>query len=159
MRVLFLLILGLLVQGCQYDPYAHLFTTKRPQEADLTGLYVLTEQTVSRGGLSALGGKPCSVEIRSDGTFTGTNIPPWASGEPATNFFGTLRSATGKWRIEGVGGVDDGSGKVETHWGIYLDSDTKLEPVGLASNKPPYSLIYTLGDPDAGQVLILTRIK
>jgi len=160
MRVLPLAFILLpLIVGCQYDPYAHLFTTEKPQSADVVGRYSLTKQTVVAGGLSAMKGQSCCVELRADGTFTAANVPPWDGDSPGTTFFDELRSGTGTWRIDNVGSVDDGHGPLKTHWGIHLDVDShvRLRSAGLTGKKPPYGLIFTLGDPDSGMVMILER--
>ncbi len=160
MRIPPLLALLLLTASCQYDPHAHLYTTKKPQPADVVGRYVLTDQTVVAGGVSALQGKPCVIDLRADGTFTATNVPPWETDSPGTDFFNTLLSGSGTWRIDSVGSVDDGGRPLKTHWGVYLDSQTvKMEPVGLTGQKPQYGLIFTLGDPDSGDAMILERTE
>lgn len=83
---------------------------------------MLTRQTLTPDGLAALQGKRCTIELRADGTFTATNVPPWK------------------------------------HWGVYLESDAvDLDPPGLTGRKPPYGLIYTLGDPDSGDAMIFER--
>jgi hypothetical protein len=41
---------------CRFDPYAHLLTTKEPDAADVTGLYILKEQTLTNEGLDFLQG-------------------------------------------------------------------------------------------------------
>jgi hypothetical protein len=159
-RFLLGLTLMVLFQGCQYDPYAHLFTTEKPQTSNVVGRYTLKDQTLTSGGLSALGGRSCLVVLAANGTFTATNVPPSVFGAPPTNFLGSLVTGSGTWRIDRVGGVDNGRGSVKTHWGIYLDSQaTKMQPPGLTGNKPPYGLIYTLGDPDSGTVMIFERAK
>jgi hypothetical protein len=148
--------------GCQYDPFADRMTTtsEAPPPSSVTGRYVLTEQTAVKGDLAAFDGHPCVVELRPDGTFAATNVPPWEMGGPGPSFMTTLCSGTGKWRIGSVGGVDSGSGHAKTHWGVYLDSEaTKLEPAGLTGQKPPFGLMFTLGDPDSGEVMILERAK
>src|SRR5215212_3209614 len=76
-----IMILGLAAAGCQYDPYAHEFTTAKPEPAALAGTYRLKEQTVAPGGVSALGGKECTIDLREDGTFVATHVPP-SSAEP-----------------------------------------------------------------------------
>src|SRR5262245_42205044 len=108
MRTSLFLTLLLLVTGCQYDPHAHLYTTDKPEITNVVGSYVLTTQTVTSGGLAALRGKTCSIELRADGTFIATNVPPWQDGFPPTNFFDTLISGSGTWRVGSVGSVDDG---------------------------------------------------
>jgi hypothetical protein len=160
MRASLCLTLLLVMTGCQYDPHAHLYTTDKPETTNVVGSYMLTSQTLTSGGLAALRGKPCSIELRADGTFIATNVPPWQDGFPLTNFFDTLISGSGSWRIDRVGSVDDGRKPLKTHWGVYLDSPAaKFAAVGLTSPKPPYGLIYTLGDPDSGEALILEQKK
>jgi hypothetical protein len=160
MRVLLLLALIVLMQGCQYDPHAQLYTTEKPQLSDIVGRYKLTSQSVTRDGLSVMQGRSCFIELRADGTFSATNVPPLLLNtihSPDANFFSTLVSGSGTWTLADVGGVSDGT-TVKTHWGVDLDSAVgNFLPVGLSGHKPPYGLIYTLGDPDEGMVLILDR--
>ncbi len=150
--------LAILLQGCQYDPYAHQYTTVRPRDADVLGRYVLTNQTVTQGGISDLQGRLCVVELRADGTFIATNLPPSSSGSPRARFLSTLVSGSGTWHIESVREIDNGIGKLKTHWGIYLDSHPlKFQLAGLTGKKAPYGMIFTLGDPDSGTVMILEK--
>lgn len=158
-RALPFLALGLLA-GCQYDPHARLYTTEKPQESDVAGCYTLARQTVTRDGLAALQGKPCAITLRSDGSFTATNVPPWEQGSPGTNFFGALLTGSGTWQIISVGSVDNGTRPLKTHWGVSLDSPaSQMKPAGLTGGKPPYGLIFTLGDPDAGEAMLLEKSK
>jgi len=102
----------------------------------------------------------CMIDLRADGSFTATNVPPWELDSPGMNFFSALVSGSGKWRIDSVGSIDDGSRPLKTHWGVYLDSDTaKMMPAGLTGQKPPYGLIFTLGDPDSGDAMIFQKAK
>lgn len=156
------LVLGLawmfLVAGCQDDPYARLCTTEQPRTNDVVGRYTLKDQTIVLGGVSAMKGRPCVVELAADGTFTATNVPPFSPGAPPINSLKHLVSGSGTWRLEGVGAVDDGSGQLKTHWGVRLDSPApKLDAPGLTSNQPPYGLIYSIGDPDSGTVMLFER--
>jgi len=158
--ILAFLTLLLLAQGCQYDPHANPYTTEKPQPRDVVGRYTLISQTATRDGLAALQGKPCVIDLRADGTFIATNVPPWELGSPGTNFFGALLTGSGTWRIDSVGSIDDGSRPMKTHWGVYLDCQAaKMKPVGLTGKKPPFGLIFTLGDPDSGDAMILERAK
>jgi len=147
-------------ESCQYDPHAHLYTTRKPSPQDLVGLYKLKRQTVTGDGLSALGGKLPVVELFADGSFTATNVSPRG---PKTSvrdqdFWGTLLNASGHWRVGSVGGIDNGVGREETHWGVYLDSvAAPVDAAGLTGTKPPYGLIFTLGDPDSGTAMFLER--
>ena len=158
MRSVLLLALMVLIQGCQYDPHAQLYTTDKPKESDVVGIYTLTSQSVTRDGLAAMHGRPCIIELRADGTFSATNVPPLLLNSPDTNFFSTLASGSGTWHFDSVGSIGNGAGAVKTHWGISLDSAVvRFQPVGLSGAKSPYGLIYTLGDPDEGMALILER--
>ncbi len=161
MKALVLAILGaVLSTGCQYNPYAHLFTTEKPKEADVAGVYALAEQTVTADGLSVVDSRPCSVELRSDGTFTATNFPFWRDTSPAVYVLDRQETRSGRWRLDSVGSVDDGSGNLKTHWGVYLDSTgIELWTLGLTANKAPYGLIDTIGDPDSGTVMRFNRTK
>lgn len=146
------------MSGCQYDPYAHLYTTEKPEASAVAGRYKLKDQTVSAGGLSALHGKTSIVELRADRTFIATNVPPQQLGSPGTDFFNTLLSDSGTWRLDAVGGVDSGWGSIKTNWGIYFDSKAaRISAAALTGKKPPYGLIFTLGDPDSGQAMILEK--
>ena len=159
MRIVLLFAFMVLIQGCQYDPHAQLYTTDKPKESDVVSLYTLTSQSVTRDGLAVMQGHPCFIELRADGTFIATNVPPLMLGHsPDANFFSTLISGSGTWHFADVGGVGDGSGTVKTHWGVDMDSAAAhFMPVGLSGAKSPYGLIYTLGDPDEGMALILEK--
>jgi hypothetical protein len=115
MRTLLCLAGRILLQGCQYAPYAHTFTTQQPQTNAVVGRYVLKDQTVASGGLSAMQGRPCIVELTVDGTFTATNIPPFVFGAPPISSLSSLVSGSGTWRLDSVGSVDSGSGKLKTY--------------------------------------------
>lgn len=96
-------------------------------------------------------GRECSIELRADGTFAATNAVPIVLGGIPTNLFQSLVTCVGTWRIASTGGVADGSGKVKTCWGVFFESNKKLEAVGFTGDKRPYGMIYTLGDPDEGR--------
>jgi hypothetical protein len=155
-QVLLLCFLSL-ATGCQYDPHAHLYTTERPRESDVVGLYVLkTHQAVSVG-VPTLPSGAARVELRSDGTFVATKVPQEGVEGPGPDFFSTLRSGSGTWSLDRIGSVDNGWSMKPT-WGIRLDSTTaKLMAPGLMGKTSPYGLIFTLGDPDGGDAMILER--
>lgn len=160
MRTLLCLVAIALLQGCQYDPYAHTFTTEKPQTNAVVGRYVLKDQTVVGGGLSAMQGRPCVVELAADGTFVATNVPPFVFGAPPMTSLSSLVSGRGTWQLDSVGGVDNGAGKIKTHWGAHLDSQSpQIQSPGFTGDKPPYGLIFTIGDPDSGTVMILEGAK
>jgi hypothetical protein len=155
-----LLIVAMALVGCQYDPFANRYTTRQPDATNVAGRYELAMQTVTAQGLAALAGRQCFVELRDDGTFTAANIPPWVIDAPAPNFFSTLASGSGTWRIDKVGSLDTGWGKLTPIWGVHLDSkQVKFMPVHLTGKKPPHGLLFGIGDPDAGQALILEKAQ
>ena len=160
MRTLLCLVAMALLQGCQYDPYAHTLTTEKPQTNAVVGRYVLKDQTVVSGGLTAMQGRPCVVELAADGTFTATNVPPLVFGAPPISSLSSLVSGAGTWQIDSVGSVGNGSGKLKTHWGVHLESQApQMQSPGFTGDKPPYGLIFTIGDPDSGTVMVLERVK
>ena len=160
MRAFFCFSGLVLLLGCQYDPYAHTFTTEKPQTNDVVGRYVLNGQTIVSGGLSAMQGRNCFVELAADGTFVATNVPPFVFGAPPITSLSSLVSGAGTWRLESVGGVDSGTGNIKTHWGVRLESQPiQFDAPGFTGDKPPYGLIFTIGDPDSGTVMILERAK
>jgi hypothetical protein len=43
-------------------------------------------------------------------------------------------------------------------WSVTFDSNaTTIELAHLARNRPPYGLIFTLGDPDSGTVMVFEK--
>ena len=143
----------LLCSAVYLDPH---FVSKRPQAKDVVGHYALTSQTVVPGGLAVLGSRRCDIELRSDGTFTATNLPPDQLGSPIPNFFNTLVTGSGKWRMD----VVSHGGSFDEHWGIILDSSpVNVHPIHLAGWRPPYRLYLSLGDPDCGYTMILERTE
>lgn len=153
-------ILVLMLSGCQYNPYAHLFTTTQPQQEDVAGSYVLTQQTITPAGLSVLQGQPCVLELRSDGTFSATNYPTWTDGfSPGSGQFVAAISTAGRWSSETVGTVSDGRTS-QKYWGVrFAEANVELDSLALTGKVPPYGLIMTYGDPDSGTVMIFERKK
>jgi hypothetical protein len=148
-----LVISVLFFVGCQFDPYAHLCVTSKPRRADVIGTYKLTYQSVTSEGLAALNGKKCRVAVRRDGTFEATNVPSWTSNIDDSHYFENLSSGSGTWRIGTTGAVDG-----DSTWGIYFDSNkVGLAPGTLTGAAGKYGLLYTLGDPDYGTVLIFEK--
>ena len=147
-----MLVIIFLTLGCQRAPYTNLYTTKKPQSTNIVGSYRLTSQTLTSNGLAALQGMTCLIELKADGKFLATNIPPKTSF--SSNFFDSLSSGSGEWSIDGIGLVGKQS---KTWWGLRLDPN--FDSPGLISNKPPYGLMFIVGDPDDGQVLFFQRTK
>lgn len=145
------------VAACQYDPHAHLYTRSRPPASDVAGVYRLTSETLLKSDLAGFDKRACLVSLNADGTFEAVNVPPWDLDFPGSDFVERLLSGAGTWRIDAIGAVDNGWTSQHV-WGVYLDSPTvKLAPAHLTGQKSPYGLIFSLGDPDGGEALILTR--
>lgn len=146
-------ILLVLLWSCQYDPHAHLYTTSPPEEGSIPGVY-----TLARYDLAAnipIEHHNVKLTLFPDGKFTATNIPPWTLSGPDSNFFSTLLSGHGKWELGTLGTLDPGAKKI---WGIYLrDEEDRFHPANLSGDKAPYGLIFTLGDPDMGDAVILRK--
>ncbi len=159
MRIALCLAALALLAGCQYDPYARTFTTEKPETSAVVGRYVLTKQTVVNGGLPAMQGRPCVVELAADGTFKATNVPPRWQGGTALSSLDLLVSGSGTWRLAELGSVAGGFRKAKPYWGVVLESRGAyvLESAKLTGAKPPYGLIFTIGDGDAGTAMILEK--
>ena len=140
--------------GCQFDPHAHLLTPTEPRAEDIPGVYVFDRSYLPRN----VEGKPpeMEIELRADGTFKATSVPPWGVGEPGTNFYATFQSGTGKWLKSPMGTVN-GSRHI---WGVYLQTagdELELDAPAFTGDEPPYGLMFTFGDPDSGHALLLKR--
>jgi len=158
MRFFHVAPLVLLIAGCPFDPNVDFYTTVEPAAADVAGRYTLTGQTVAGGGLAVLKGKECWVELRDDGTFTATNVPPSGSDREGEEFFGTLVSSSGKWKIDSVSSIANAGGKPKTHWGVVFETEEPdIMHMGLTGAAPPYGLLITVGDPDSAKVLVFEK--
>lgn len=153
MRIIVITLVSLVLVGCQYDPHGNLYTTTEPKNEDLVGTYVLDRYDLPYD--IAVARNVVEVELRADGTFTATNIPPWKMDEPDKSFFPSLVSGTGKWEKDTLGTLYPGSKRI---WGVYLRTpDNRFHPADFTGDRPPYGLIFTLGDPDSGYAVILKR--
>jgi len=152
---IFIAFISIFAGGCQYDPHANLLTTEEPRTEDVIGTYILDRFDLP----NSLTPKTTSikVELRGDGTFTATNVPLWKLGDPDHDFVSTFRSGDGKWEKRIMGTLDPGSKKI---WGIDLRTrDTQFYPADFTGDKPPYGLIFTLGDPDSGNAILLKKSR
>lgn len=149
-----------LLVGCQFNPYAHLFTKTQPKQEDVVGTYALTQQTVAPGGLDFLQGQQCLLELRGDGSFSVTNYPTWTEAfSPTNGQFVASISTTGRWSCDPVGTVSDGTTS-QSYWGVrFSDASPQLDSLALTGKNPPYGLIMTYGDPDSGTVMIFDKKK
>jgi hypothetical protein len=153
MRIVLLALVLVALAGCQYDPHADLYTTTEPKTQDIIGSYVLDRYDLPQD--ISITHRDVEVELHADGTFTATNVPPWKMEGPDKTFSASLLSGTGKWEKDTLGTVDPGSKRI---WGVYLRTPgDRFHPAYFTGDKPPYGLIFTLGDPDSGNAVILKR--
>ncbi len=149
-----------IILSCQYDPYAHKYTTTEPKKSDLIGTYVFEKQTVDyeiaefKDSLNNQTVIP-KIEINSNGTYKVLNLPVFETFDPT--YIGMI-TQTGEWQILTVGSIGDGSGNLKKHWGIYLlGLPSDVQNAGLMNDESPYGIIFGFGDPDAGQAMIFKK--
>lgn len=153
-----LVVIGLLAT-CQHDPYAHLYTTEKPKEKDLPGVYYLVYQTVSdtlEALLDTAGQEQLlpQIELAEDGKFITSYLPTFHGLEPQ---FEGLKSDSGVWELSVVGSIQSKKDPKD-HWGLELKGlDIDMKNPGLISNRKPYQIIFGFGDPDAGLVMVFAR--
>lgn len=146
-------ILTVLVLACQYDPHGNLYTTTNPKEEDIPGTYILYRYDLPTDII--IEHNNVKLTLFPDGTFKGINIPPNTLSSPDKNFFSTLLSGDGEWKLGTIGTLGPGQKKI---WGVYLrDSEDRFHSPSLTGEKAPYGLIFTLGDPDTGDAVILRK--
>jgi hypothetical protein len=156
LRLAALWVLLFAFAGCQFNPYADDLTTNHPSFKDIIGTYIFEKQTL----VSILKDKKAGaakIVIYSDSTYRAINVADF-EGKIGFQDNGIINK-TGKWNIETVGGIANGSGGVDNVWGIALTSmPENLQHIGFMGEKPPYKLIVTYGDPDTGAVMIFRKI-
>ena len=153
MREILLPFALVIMAGCQYDPHSNLYTTTEPKTEDVVGTYVLDRYDLPPD--IPVAHRNMEVVLNADGTFSATNIPPWKLEGPDRGFFAGLLSGTGRWEKAELGTLDPGGHRI---WGVYLRTpDDRFHPADFTGSKPPYGLIFTLGDPDSGDAVILKR--
>jgi hypothetical protein len=139
-----------LLAGCQYNPFAHEFTSRRPDQETVIGRYVPDDETKRRlSSRFAIEVSPeCEFVLNGDRTFVARGLPRcWYKAfecGPGTETW------EGTWAIE----------KNQEWWAIGLDLTSRNgEPIGyhmplmLRREAPPYLLHLTIGDPDSGDAL------
>jgi hypothetical protein len=142
--------------SCQYDPYADKSTTSPPAINNIAGTYILERQTVDRT-LPDDRFKAAVITFNPDSTFKASNLPEF-SRAVRLKYHG-LVSAEGKWHTAIIGTIASySSSATKSHWGIQLTAlPQNLRYIGLMGDRPPYKLIITFGDPDAGEVMIFRK--
>ena len=157
-----LILVATLAGGCGQDPVVTAaqkqhreFVGAKPKTADIVGTYVLSDQSVIPGGLSALGGLQCQLEVFADGTFSITNYPECASARSSNlKQFERFHTTTGTWELSTVG-VSYGYGPdPKDCWGLrFSGCKTRIDPTAFTGPNPPYGLITIIGDPDSNDTI------
>jgi hypothetical protein len=121
---------------------------------------VLTDQTVIKGGVSALGGRRCQLDLRSDDSFSITNYPNCAGARSAALAqFNTFTSTTGTWTLDSVGTTYDYGPDPKDCWGIrFSGTKGRIDSPAFTGRMPPYGLLTILGDPDSHNELYFKKI-
>ena len=72
-----IIVAAVFLTGCQYNPFAHEFTTRRPAEQSLVGRYAPDEETRERlrSHLKLEVSPDCKVFLNSDQTFVARDVP------------------------------------------------------------------------------------
>jgi len=137
-------------------PPPELFVVSQPKLEDVAGVYQLIRQTVSTNGLTILGGRPCQLDLRSDGSFIVTNYPRWSAFSSTRPHVTDFISTTGHWHCDPINIIYNG----HKCWGVWF-SDTKvgIDSLALRSKGAPYDLMLTFGDSDDGTVVIFGKKK
>lgn len=149
----FVILVVVILAGCQRDPYTSIYTMTQPETNDVVGVYVPDTNTIALISKERhYGPARTSITLLDDGTIIITNIPDWwlTFGES----HGGFDSGHGTWSIQ----------KHQEWWTLSVGfTDTtqfasltnKPEGMGtemmLVGEKPPYKIHLALGDPDSGR--------
>ena len=140
--------------GCQFDPWASRYTKVQPGNRLLDGVYRAMPDSLAYLNEHHYPNNIPLIELKPDGTFCAEAMPDcWISETGESK--GRLYSGTGRWRIV----------KHQEWWAVSLSFAAPFGPypegfgtdVMLIGDKAPYTLILTIGDPDSGEVLQLSR--
>ena len=148
-RMAAVLALVLTLHACQYDPDSYLYVTTEPSDADVVGTYVLESQRVDlKAGVT---GHPVIV-LHPDHRYEATDFPEWRESGIGEYALAGTYSTAGTWRIGSLGGLDDGSGKTKTIYGVIFEGSSPEMPGGKCTRAATQKgLIFGYGDPDGGK--------
>lgn len=155
----FLIIILTVFTNCQYDPYAHKYTTSEPKNEKLIGIYYLEKKSSIynipefKNSLKSNFNVP-QIEIKNNGTYSAKNFPVFKNWNPV---FTKLITISGKWNKSIVGTVNLGN-EDKRCWGINLKGlEQEFQRISLMNNKSPYEIIFGYGDPDEGNAIIFRK--
>ncbi len=143
-----------MISGCRSAPYVDGFTTDKPEQESITGLYKFEEETIHENTDNKRFAYS-SILLRSDGSFTASNVPYLIN--DGTQHCETI-NVSGKWSLAIVGTIDNGWKHQVPHWGVTLTNmPESLNYFGFMGNRSNYKLIRTWDDPDLGLALIFAK--
>ena len=143
-----------LLAGCQYDPFAHEFTSRRPVEDSVVGRYVPDDETLERLRTRF------EIEVSSDAAFVLNSDKTFVAQYLPHCWFNTFDCVSGSeaWK---------GSWALQQHqdwWTVALHITSRNShptsyhmPLMIRGEAPPYLLHLTIGDPDSGDALAFRR--
>ncbi len=131
-----------------------------PRVTDVAGIYLLTDQSLVEGGMTAPGIRQCRLVLRGDGSFSVEDYPDWRASGGGQGPFGSFVSGSGSWSIDTVGVVYDCDDESESIWGIrFRGMGQAPDPMALTGGSEPFGLVVVLGDPDSDKELVFSRIE
>jgi hypothetical protein len=145
----------LLLFACQYDPFAHEFTTSEPRESALVGRYTPDAETTERlrSVLSISVSPAAALVINADHTFTAHDLPNCWISQSFDCAAGTEAWA-GTWSLR----------RHQEWWSIQLHITSRNGrstsyglPAMLRGDGPSYLIHLTIGDPDSGNAVAFER--
>jgi len=139
--------------ACQYDPFAHEFTSVKPTDDELIGQYELDDESIEMLRHHDVPRPSSRVVLQRDGQFAINDVPTcWREAFECSL---DLESASGTWQV----------GKENEWWVVRLrltNIRRKASDYGMVAyvrgDRPPRLLHFTVGDPDAGQALAFRRL-
>jgi len=157
LSVVLILFFFYLLGGCQYDPWAEQFLTHQPQEKDLVGAYRIDSQTLARNvSVPNTIARNSEIILSADHHAQFSHMPEIRPHLP----YSCLVDGSGSWSL----GRNDAYFVVDVQ--IYPNNargpadcggPIYSEQLMIYSKKAPYKLHFTIGDPDAGDVLQFER--
>lgn len=159
-KAFFISISFLLIIGCQYNPYAHLYLTEKPTQESIVGTYQFDFQTLSdKIDGEKLKQRNSRIVLHSDQTYQIHKLPNFKEIDVLNYTYDQSVSLSGTWYLETIGSVSNGGDHSEKYWGVILVSAPEgLGSAGLIGDKKPNGIIFGYGDPDQGKVMLLEKV-
>jgi hypothetical protein len=153
-NIILVVLICVLTTGCSSAPYVDEFTTDKPKQENIIGLYKFEDETVHENDDNKRF-RYSSILLRPDGSFTATNVPYLINDSTQHN---EIINVSGKWHLAIVGTIDNGWQHQIPYWGVTLTNmPESLNYFGFMGDKSNYKLIRTWDDPDLGLAMIFAR--